>query len=49
MADTHLTYCESLQEWTTHCTCDEGLPCADRAADMDADRVEHTARDEGQR
>jgi len=47
VADTHLTYCESLQEWTTRCTCDEGLPCADVAREMDLDRAEHYEREAG--
>ena len=47
MADAHLTYCESLQEWTTCCTCDEGLPCADVAREVDLDRAEHYEREAG--
>ena len=48
MADAHLTYCESLGEWTTRrCTCDEGLPCADVAREMDLDRAEHYEREAG--
>ena len=46
---THLTYCESLGEWTTACSCDEGVPCADYQLDVALDRAEHTARDEGRR
>ena len=49
MADAHLTYCESLGEWSTRCTCDEGFPCADIAREIAEDRAEHEARDEGNR
>jgi hypothetical protein len=47
MADAHLTYCESLGEWSTRCTCDERLPCADVAREMDLDRAEHYEREAG--
>lgn len=49
MADVHLTFCPSLQEWalTSACTCDEGLPCADVAREMDLDRAEHYEREAG--
>jgi len=47
MADVHTKFCESLQEWTTYCTCDDGQPCGLLyAQDVHEDRAEHEARDE---
>ena len=44
----HLTFCPRLFEWVTWiCTCDEGLPCADVAREMDLDRAEHYEREAG--
>jgi hypothetical protein len=47
MSATHLTFCPSLSEWVLYCTCDEGLPCADVAREMDLDRAEHYEREAG--
>ena len=47
MADAHLTYCESLGEWSTPYTCGERLPCADVARKVDLDRAEHYEREAG--
>lgn len=49
MSDVHMTWCDSLSEWVTEraCTCDEGLPCADFAREMDLDRAEHYEREAG--
>ena len=41
----HLTFCESLQEWTVRCTCPNGLPCAEVASDIAEDRAEHVERE----
>ena len=46
MTHVDLTYCESLQEWTTFCTCGEGVPCIERLRDADEDRIEHERKDD---